>query len=142
MYRFEEARQKHIAQYGGMLFCPDRDTDCFFKEEEWKTGRPCCRKPCILDDPEDIELKKRIEKNRKKREPAEAQRREEEQNDLPARRRRRTKNWRDIRREKIRRLEKESEQAYRRNRPKIGENKLYEAMRLRRELRREENIDV
>ena len=135
MYPFEAERQQHIARYGSFLYCPLGDTWCSYMEEQWKTGRPCSRKPCILHDPEHIELNKTIEENRKKREADERLRREEERRDPPAQHRRRTKNWRDVQLEKIRRLEEESAQAYRRNRPKIGENKLYEAMRLRRELR-------
>ena len=46
------------------------------------------------------------------------------------------KSWERIQMERIRRLEEESSEAYRRNRPRVGEAKLHEAIMLRRELRR------
>lgn len=142
MYRYEEERQQHIAQYGSFLFCPEHGNLCSFMEETWNTGCGCGRTPCIIDDPEDIELKKRQAENRRKRDAEEKLRREAEKKEPPAPIRRQTKSWRDIQVERIQRLEEESEQAYRRNRPRIGEEKLHQAIILRRQLRRKENIDV
>lgn len=135
MYRFEAERQQHIAEYGSFLYCPERDSLCSFMEETWKTGCSCshCR-PCILDDPDYLALKKRIEQNIEKRAAEEKRHREEEKDAAPIRTQ--SRSWEVLQMEKIRRLEEESARAYRRNRPKIGEEKLYEAMRLRRELRR------
>lgn len=142
MYRFEEARKQHIVQYGSFLFCPERGNLCFFMEEEWKTGRKCSRTPCIQDDPKDLELKQIQEENRKRREAEEKRRREEEQNSSPSRIRQQKKSRRDLQLEKIERLERESEEAYRRNRPRIGEEKLNQAIILRRKLYGKENINV
>lgn len=134
MYRFEEQRQQHIEEYGSFLYCPERGNLCSFMEEKWKTGCSCSRRPCILDDPEYIALRKRQKQNIEKRRAEEKQYREEERDAAPIRTQ--SKSWEVLQMEKIRRLEEESARAYRRNRPKIGEDKLYEAMRLRRELRR------
>lgn len=142
MYRYENARKKHIETYGSFLHCPKTGHLCCFMEEQWKTGCECTRKPCILDDPEDIALKERQARTREKRELEEQKKRDAGIEETGAPIRTQTKTRRDLMIEKIQRLEKESENAYRRNMPRIGESKLYEAMRLRRQLRREESKDV
>ncbi len=137
MYRFEEQRQQHIEVYGSFLYCPERDNLCCYMEEKWKTGCSCSRTPCLMEDPEYQKLQARIRANVKRRE-----RQKPEKEETVRRSRRQTKSWKDIQLEKIERLEEESRQAYKRNRPRVGENKLYEAMILRRELRRKESNDV
>ena len=142
MYRYENARQKHIEIYGSFLHCPQTGHLCCFMEEQWNTGRECSRKPCILDDPRHIAMKERQEQTRKKREREEQKKRDAGIEETSAPIRTQTKTRRDLMIEKIDRLEKESENAYRRNMPRVGESKLYEAMKLRRQLRREESKDV
>lgn len=134
MYPFEESRQEHIQKYGSFLYCPVRDTLCSNMEDEWKTGNKCCRQPCVLDDPDYIAMTKRQEIAVKKRMAKERKSREEEEDAAPIRMQRKTRE--EMLREKIRRLEKESTEAYRRNRPQIGHEKLNEAMILRGQLRK------
>lgn len=133
MCRFESERQNHIAQYGSFLYCPERNVLCFFMEEKWKTGCDCRRMPCVLDDLEDIALKKRQKENLARRHAAEKKAREEEEQAAPIRRQ--TRSPETLQLDRIHRLEEESRLAYRRNRPNIGEAKLHEAMMLRRDLR-------
>ena len=142
MYKYESARKKHIKIYGSFLHCPHTGHLCCFMEEQWKTGCECTRTPCILEDPEDIALKERQAQVREKRKLEEEKKRDAGIEEESAPIRTQTKTRRDLMIEKIQRLEKESENAYRRNMPRIGESKLYEAMRLRRQLRREESKDV
>ena len=142
MYKFEAERQRHIAKYGSFLYCPEHDTLCSSMEKTWETGCSCSRKPCILEDPEDIALKERQARTREKRKLEEEKKRDAGIEEESAPIRTQTKTRRDLMLEKIQRLEKESENAYRRNMPRIGESKLYEAMKLRRQLRREESKDV
>ena len=136
MYKFEEARKQHVTEHGSFLYCPRRSVLCSFMEDEWKTGNTCDRKPCILDDPEHQKLQKRIEENRRLNE----ERRRSAPEEEPIRTyRRQNKYPEDLIMDKIRRLEEQSREAYRRNRPKTGEAKLHEAILLRRKLRREYN---
>ena len=139
MYRYEEERQQHIADYGSFLYCPEHDTLCSFMENTWETGCGCNRKPCIVEDPEYIALRKRQEKTAAQREAAERRYRAEEMDAAPIRTQ--NKSWEVLQREKIHRLEEESRQAYRRNWTRIGEAKLHEAILLRRELRRRTGKD-
>lgn len=139
MYRFETERQQHIAEHGSFLYCPEHDTLCSFMEKTWETGCRCSRKPCIVEDPEYIALRKRQEETAAQREAAERRYRAEEMDAAPIRTQ--NKSWEVLQREKIHRLEEESRQAYRRNWPRIGEAKLHEAILLRRELRRRTGKD-
>lgn len=139
MYKFEEARQEHIARFGSFLYCPERDNYCFFMAEVWDTGEKCSRAPCIVDDPEYIKLQERIEKNRERRRKEDET---EEEKEERAQIRRQTKSRKDVMLERIRVLEEESEAAYRRNRPRIGAEKLEKAMALRRQLRGDGVSDV
>lgn len=129
MYRFETERQQHIAKYGSFLYCPEHDTLCSSMEKTWETGCSCSRKPCILEDPEYQKLQERIRRNVARRQ---GETKEEKQDNI----RRQTKTWEERQLEKIHRLEAESRKAYRRNRPKVGEDKLHQAIMLRAELRR------
>lgn len=129
MYRFETERQQHIAKYGSFLYCPEHDTLCSSMEKTWETGCSCSRKPCILEDPEYQKLQERIRRNVARRQ---GKTKEEKQDNI----RRQTKTWEERQLEKIHRLEAESRKAYRRNRPKVGEDKLHQAIILRAELRR------
>ena len=127
MYRFEEERQKHIKEFGSFLYCPKHGNLCCYMEETWVTGRECARTPCIVEDPEYQMLQARIRKNvaRNKAEP------KEQQDNI----RRQTKTWEESQLEKINRLEAESRRAYKRNRPKVGEDKLQQAIMQRAQLR-------
>lgn len=125
----ETRRLEHVKKYGSFLYCPERDTLCAYQEENVRKGTECAREPCILDDPGYIELKKIIERNRT----AASQNRSTQEDAAPIRRQ--NKSRQDQLREEIQRLEREARLAYRRNRPKIGEQKQYKAMMLERELR-------
>ncbi len=142
MYKFEEARQEHIARHGSFLYCPERDNYCFFMAEVWNTGEKCSRAPCIVDDPEYIKLQERIDKNRERRTRREEAMKAAEEKEERAQIRRQTKSRKDVMLERIRVLEEESEAAYRRNRPRIGAGKLEKAMALRRQLRGDGVSDV
>ena len=130
MYRFEEQRQQHIEEHGSFLYCPEHDTLCCYMEELWKTGKGCSRRPCLCEDPQYQELQERIRKNVARRKAA----KEEPQRNI----RRQKKTRRESQLEKIQRLEEESRKAYKRNRPKVGEDKLQQAIILRAQLRKEE----
>lgn len=51
-----------MQKYGSMLFCPERETLCFYMDGMWVTG--CERDGCILDDPEYQKQQEVIRKNR------------------------------------------------------------------------------
>lgn len=129
-FKFEAARQEHIRRYGSFLHCPERKVLCSFMEESWKTGNGCSRTPCILDDPDYIRMRRIQEEKARLRE----EKQEADRTAAPIRRQ--TKSRTDILADCIVRLEKESADAYRRNRPRVGEAKLQEAMILRGELRK------
>ena len=129
-------RKEHVKRYGSFLWCPDREKLCSFMEEALCRSGKCERDLCILDDPEYQKLKERQEKNRIRREKIEKAEREEEKRDPPAPIRTQNKTEIDLIKDEIRRLENESRMAYSRNRPKLGESKLHEAIVLRRKLRR------
>lgn len=132
----EELRKAHVAEYGSFLYCPERSTLCVFIDGFWDMG--CGREEgCILDDPEHQKLQKRIEENRRLNEERRRDAPEEEETRRTYIRQNRYPE--DLIMDKINRLEKESRKAYQRNRPKIGERKLHEAILLRRKLRREYN---
>ena len=130
MYRFEAERQKHIEEYGSFLYCPEHDTLCCYMEDAWTTGEGCRRRLCLCEDPEYQKLQERIRKNVARRKAA----KEEPQRNI----RRQKKTRRESQLEKIQRLEEESRKAYKRNRPKVGEDKLQQAIILRAQLRKEE----
>lgn len=132
----EELRQEHVRKYGSFLHCPERKVLCSFMEEALcKTG-VCERQQCILDDPEYQKLKERIRKKFEENEKKRQQLKEEDEPPIRIRSPRKNPDmyiW-----AKINRLEEESREAYRRNRPKVGEAKLHEAIVLRRKLRRKD----
>lgn len=129
MYRFETERQQHIEEYGSFLYCPKHGNLCCYMENVWETGKDCGRMPCIVEDPEHKKLQERIRRNVARRQ---GKTKEEKQDNI----RRQTKTWEERQLEKIHRLEAESRKAYKRNRPKVGEDKLHQAIMLRAELRR------
>ena len=131
MYRFETKRQQHIEEYGSFLYCPKHGNLCCYMENVWETGENCGRTPCIIEDPQYQMLQARIRRNVARRDEKKPEK-EERPNNI----RRQTKTWEEQQLEKIDRLEEESRQAYRRNRPKVGEDKLHQAIMLRAELRR------
>lgn len=135
---YEAERKAHVAKYGSFLWCPRREVHCDLMNAQWRTGKECHRDPCILDDPEDIALQKRIRKRRAENERKEAEAKAKEKQDPPAPIRRQNKTLEDRLWQEIRRLEEESRKAYERNMPKKGESLLYKAIALRRQLRRKE----
>lgn len=112
---------------------------CTYMEGNVLFGTECARRPCVLDDPEYREMKKRQEKNRIRNEKLAREEAEKRRNDPPPSFKRKTKTREQLIKEKIERLERESEEAYRNNRPRTGETKLHDAIVLRRKLRRGEN---
>lgn len=133
----EELRRAHIEKYGSFLRCPKRDTICSFMEEALCGSGKCERDPCILDDPEYLKLQERIAKNVKRNAERVKREREEEKMNPPAPIRTQNKYPEDDMWARIQRLEQESREAYKRNKPKIGESKLHEAILLRRKMRRQ-----
>ena len=126
----EELRMQRVREYGSFLFCPMRNTDCFYRETDKECGR---EGGCILDDPEHQALQRTIEENRKKH--SEDNRKEEKAEFVPpSRTTRQGKMWREI-------LKKEAMAAalYKRNKPKVADGLLMEALQMRRELKQEGN---
>lgn len=122
----EELRLQRVAQYGSFLYCPMRDVLCFarFTDEE------CAHDSCILDDPEYIEQKKRIERNIEKRN-LEAREDREAQN-MPPRPKVRSEDeeaWREIHAK-----EAVARKMYKKNKPKVADALMAEAMFYRRQL--------
>lgn len=131
----EGRRIEHVKRFGSFLYCPKRDIHCSVMEKNIREGTECERKPCLLDDPEVIEMKRRQEQNRKKREAEETQSRWEEQEKAPATRKSRTSTYEQRMWEKIHRLEEASQRAFRRNDPNRGHTLFNEARMMRYELR-------
>lgn len=132
----EELRRAHIEKYGSFLRCPERNVLCSFMEEALCGSGKCEKDLCILDDPEYLKQQERIAENVKRNAERMKREREEEKRNPPSPIRTQNKTDDDLIREKIRRLEEESKLAYSRNRPRVGEWKLHEAISLRRRLRR------
>lgn len=125
MRNLEQKREKHIQKYGSMLFCPERETLCFYMDGMWATG--CERDGCILDDPEYQKQQEVIRKNQKKA-AEEAKRNAEEE--------KRERFIADKMKE-IHRIEEMSREAYRRNRPKRGDELFEKARSMKIELKRQ-----
>ena len=131
----EEARQRHLKKYGSMLFCPERETLCVFMEGMWGTG--CERDLCIIDDPENQKLQRKIEENRQKQIEAERRHREEERTAAPIRDQRNlTKPYIQKEIDEIHQMEERSQEAYRNNDPKKGDELFSRARYRRGELRK------
>ena len=81
---------------------------------------------------------KKQEENRLRRERIDREKRKQEEKDPPQKIRTQNKYPEDHIMDRIKRLEEESRVAYRRNRPRVGETKLHEAIVLRRKLRRKD----
>ena len=133
----DQARQQHLDKYGSMLYCPERNTLCSFMEGMWGTG--CEREGCILDDSDYQRQQRLIETNRMHRELDRRAEKREETKNSPAPIRTQRKTHIDYAWEKIHRLEEQSREAYRRNRPKKGEALLHEAIVMRRKLLKQIN---
>lgn len=120
----EELRMQRCSQYGSFLYCPDRDTLCFGRY----TDQECCYDSCILDDPEYQKLQERISQNRMKRNA----KKEETAFIPPSRPKKRTPEseaWEEIHeKEELARI------LYRKNKPKIADGLMAEAMYMRRQL--------
>ena len=118
-----------MQKYGSMLFCPERETLCFYMDGMWVTG--CERDGCILDDPEYQKQQEVIRKNREDsfRRQVEAERKELEAAKMNAERGKREKFI-----EEIHRIEEMSREAYRNNRPRRGDELFEKARFMRNEL--------
>ncbi len=119
-----------MQKYGSMLFCPERQTLCFYMDGMWVTG--CERRNgCILDDPEYQKQQEVIRKNREDsfRRQVEAERKELEAAKMNAKREKREKFI-----EEIHRIEEMSREAYRSNRPRRGDELFEKARFMRNEL--------
>lgn len=125
----EREREEHMQKYGSMLFCPERETLCFYMDGMWVTG--CERDGCILDDPEYQKQQEVIRKNREDsfRRQVEAERKELEAAKMNAKREKRERLI-----EEIHRIEEMSREAYRSNRPRRGDELFEKARFMRNEL--------
>ena len=123
----EELRMQRCSQYGSFLYCPTRDVLCFGRY----TDEECCYDSCILDDPEYQALQERISENRMKRQAKEPE---------PSVQEGPTKEqlaWKEIyKKEAI------AQKLYRKNKPKIADGLMADAMYMRRTLiaERRENL--
>ena len=128
----EQARQEHLKKHGSMLYCEKHDTLCSSMYGAWITG--CQRKPCIKEDPDDIELQKKIQKNKERNRTKE---KKKETQAAPIRNQTaRIKSYEQQQLDKIHQLEEESAQAFRNNNPKRGEELFTKARFMRGELRK------
>lgn len=129
----EKARREYVKQHGSMLVCSKgRSERCSFMDGAWLTG--CQRPICILDDPEDQILQKRIEANRKLQEAAPKKREQEE----PAQVRNQKnfiQSYKDKMMAEIHRLEEASQKAFHRNNPNLGHTLFNRAGMKRQELK-------
>ena len=121
----EELRMQRCSQYGSFLYCPTRDTLCFGRY----TDSECCYDSCILDDPEYQALQRKILKNRIRRS---ANSEREEKTFTPPSRPKKTAT--DIAWDEIHAKEEQARQLYRRNKPKLADGLMTEAMYMRRKL--------
>ena len=124
-----------MQKYGSMLFCPERETLCFYMDGMWVTG--CERRNgCILDDPEYQKQQEVIRKNREDlfRRQVEAEQKELEVAKMNAERGKREKFI-----EEIHRIEEMSREAYRNNRPRRGDELFEKARFMRNELKEQTN---
>ena len=127
-----------MQKYGSMLFCPERETLCFYMDGMWATG--CERDGCILDDPEYQKLQEVIRKNREDsfRRQVEAERKAVEAAKRNAEKEKRERFIAEKMKE-IHRIEEMSREAYRRNRPRRGDELFEKARSMRIELKRQTN---
>ena len=124
-----------MQKYGSMLFCPERETLCFYMDGMWVTG--CERRNgCILDDPKYQKQQEVIRKNREDsfRRQVEAEQKELEVAKMNAERGKREKFI-----EEIHRIEEMSREAYRNNRPRRGDELFEKARFMRNELKEQTN---
>lgn len=138
MRDLDREREEHMQKYGSMLFCPERETLCIYMDGMWATG--CERDGCILDDPEYQKMQEVIRKNREEssRRQAEAERKAVE---AAKRNAEKEKHERFIaeKMKEIHRIEEMSREAYRRNRPRRGDELFEKARSMRIELKRQTN---
>lgn len=133
----EKAREEYLKKHGSFLYCEQRDTLCVYMDGMWMTG--CERESCILDDPEYQLLQERIEKNRRRQAEDHAENRKKEKEDaLISNRRGRPRSIRDRKMKEIHRLEEASQEAFRQNKPNLGESLFVKARFMRGELKKEE----
>ena len=125
-----DARQEHMKKYGSFLYCEKRDTLCVHMDGNWMIG--CGRTMCILDDPEYIALQKRIEENRIRA----SKRQEKKEQAAPIRNQKNMIRSHEQRlKDEIRRLEEESQEAFRDSRPADGETLFNRAQIMRGQLK-------
>lgn len=138
MRDLDREREEHMQKYGSMLFCPERETLCFYMDGMWATG--CERDGCILDDPEYQKLQEVIRKNREDsfRRQVEAERKAVEAAKRNAEKEKRERFIAEKMKE-IHRIEEMSREAYRRNRPRRGDELFEKARSMRIELKRQTN---
>lgn len=134
----EREREEHMQKYGSMLFCPERETLCFYMDGMWVTG--CERDGCILDDPEYQKQQEVIRKNREDsfRRQVEAERKELEAAKMNAEKEKREKFIAE-KMKVIHRIEEMSREAYRNNRPRRGDELFEKARFMRNELKEQIN---
>ncbi len=127
-----------MQKYGSMLFCPKRETLCFYMDGMWLTG--CERDGCILDDPEYQKQQEVIRKNREDsfRRQVEAERKELEAAKMNAEKEKREKFIAE-KMKVIHRIEEMSREAYRNNRPRRGDELFEKARFMRNELKEQTN---
>ena len=116
-----------MQKYGSMLFCPERETLCFYMDGMWVTG--CERDGCILDDPEYQKQQEVIRKNREDsfRRQVEAEQKEKREKFIAEKMK------------VIHRIEEMSREAYRSNRPRRGDELFEKARFMRNELKEQTN---
>jgi len=131
----ERRRAEHVKEFGSFLLCPKRECLCVFMEESVQNGTKCIRRPCILDDPENIELMKIQEQNRMKRAILARRIQEEEERALIRNQSRQGTPYEQRIRAEIHRLEKESEKAFRNNNPNRGHTLFNRSRIMRGELK-------
>ena len=126
----EQARQEHLAKYGSMLYCPERNTLCSFMDGMWMTG--CERDGCILDDPNYQALKRKQEAIKEQRMEEERQQKAEERESEQIRNQTKmARSYIDRTLEEAHRMENLSQKAFHRNKPNLGHDYFNRAKHLR-----------
>lgn len=109
---------QRVQQYGSFLYCPVRDTLCFGRY----TDKECNFDSCILDDPEYQKLKEKISENRMRHK------------DEPKEPEKKAKTTEELAWEEVYKKEAMARKLYRRNKPKVADALMAEAMYARRTL--------
>ena len=125
----EELRIERVKQYGSFLYCPMRGNLCFGRY----TDKECSYDSCILDDPEYQKQQKIIEDNRRKRKEEAKEEKKFVPPSRPKTKSRESEAW-----DEVHRMEAYANQLYKKNKPKIADGIMADALYMRKQLHQAE----